>query len=71
MRSQITFWKSWYKNRLSLYSKKKGDIEMDQLGKIIIVLVFLIILIYIVSIVIRGELDDQGEKARDAFRFFN
>ena len=58
-----SFFKTWLKNR-------NGDIELDQLGKLILGLIFFILLIYIVSVVIRGELEDQGDGLLDAFNIF-
>ncbi len=57
------FWKYWAKNR-------KGDLELDQLGKLILAAVGLLILIVIVTVVINGELENQGEKVGGAFGFF-
>ena len=50
----------WLQNR-------KGDLEMDQLGKLIIGAIVLIILIYIVTVVIKGEFDDQGGNVENIF----
>ncbi len=46
---------------------KKGGIEMDELGKLIIGLVLFIILIYIVSVLIGGELGSQKGEVTDVF----
>lgn len=55
---------------MNLISCKKGDIELDELAKIILGLVLLIILIWIVTIVINGELSNQVQRVKDIFNFF-
>jgi len=59
----IEFWKFWLKNR-------KGDLELDQLGKIILGLILLIVLIVIITVVIRGEFSNQGDKLRNTLSNF-
>lgn len=59
----IEFWKFWLQNR-------KADLELDELGKIIIGLVLLLVLIAIVTVVIRGEFDNQGDKLADGLDNF-
>lgn len=54
---------------LTLFRDKKGDLEWDQIGKILIALVALIILIYVITQVIGGELDTQGGKIADSVNF--
>lgn len=44
---------------------KKGSIELDQLGKLIIGLVLFLILIYIVTVILGGELGSQGTEIKD------
>jgi hypothetical protein len=41
---------------------KKGDLELDEIGKLIVGLILLVTLIVIVTIVINGELSNQGDK---------
>lgn len=53
-----------------LNRNKKGDLEWDEIGKLIIALVVLIIIIYIITIIINGEFTSQGEKIGDAFGIF-
>ena len=50
---------------------KIASIEMDQVGYIILGLVLLLVLIYIVTVVLGGEIDDQGEKVSGIFRLFD
>lgn len=52
------------------FVSKKGDLEWDQIGKVIIALVALIILIYIITQVIGGELGNQGDKIKDSVSFW-
>jgi hypothetical protein len=51
----------------SFYNSKKGALEMDELGKLIIGLILFIILIYIVSLMIGGEIGAQKEEVTDVF----
>jgi hypothetical protein len=46
---------------------KKGAIELDELGKLIIGLVLFIILIYIVSVLVGGEIGSQKEEVTGVF----
>ena len=57
--------------KLNNFKNKKGDIEWDEIGKVIIALVVLIIIIYIVTVVIRGEFGNQSDKIKDGFNIFN
>ena len=45
----------------------KGGIELDELGKLIIGVIIFIILIYIVTIVIGGEMSSGTEEVGDVF----
>lgn len=51
----------------SIYNSKKGAIEMDELGKLIIGLVLFLLLIYIVSVLIGGEIGAQKDEVSDVF----
>jgi hypothetical protein len=51
----------------SLRRNKKGALEMDELGKLILGLILFIILIYIVSIIIGGEIGAQKDDVTDVF----
>ncbi len=64
-----SFWKIWFRNRVSLLKHKKGDLEIDEIGKVIIGLILLIILIVVITVVIRGEFSNQGSQIKDIFRF--
>ena len=44
-----------------LRRNKNGALEMDELGKIILMLIALAILIYIIMVVIRGDVNSQTE----------
>ena len=55
--------KNWLKD-------KTADVELDELAKIILGLVLLLVLIYIVTIVINGELSNQVQRVKDIFNFF-
>ena len=66
----MQFWSMWLKNR-KLLKDKRGDIELDQLGKLIIALVFLLVLIFIVTLVIGGEFGNQEEEIEGVFNIFN
>ncbi len=46
---------------------KKGDLEMDELGKLLIALALLIVLIVIVTIYIGGEFSNQEDKVKGVF----
>jgi hypothetical protein len=50
---------------------KKADLEIDYIGKLLIILVILIILIVIVTKVIGGELNNQESKLFEIFSFLN
>jgi len=49
---------------------KKADLEMEQLGKLLLAIVGLVILIYIVTVVISGEFGSQSDKVKDVFNLF-
>ncbi len=53
-----------------LLKNKTGDLELDEIGKIILGLIVLVILIVIITVVIKGELFSQGERVKDIFSFF-
>jgi len=48
-----------------LRKAKNGDIEFDQLGMLILGLILFIILIYIVTVVIGGEMGNQTTEVKD------
>lgn len=50
---------------------KKGDLEFDELGKLLIGLVLLIVLIVIVTVVINGNLSDQTSSLKTVFTGLN
>ncbi|NQZ84742.1 MAG: hypothetical protein HRU03_03405 [Nanoarchaeales archaeon] len=50
-----------------LKKNKCGAIEMDELGRLIIGLVFFIVLIYIVTVIIGGDIKSQEEDIGDVF----
>lgn len=50
--------------------KKKADLELDQIGKIILLGIALIILITIISVYISGELDVQAQRIQSIFNIF-
>ncbi len=52
---------------VGLIKSKKGDWELDELGKVIFYLVVLIVIIAIIWLVIKGEFATQGDKAKDVF----
>ncbi len=56
-----------FKNYFNLKNSKKVGIEMDELGKLIVGLVLFIVLIYIVSVMIGGELSAQKDDVTDVF----
>ena len=49
---------------------KKGDLELDEIGKLILGGLLLLILIYIIGYVISGEFSNQGDKVDDVFSIF-
>lgn len=53
-----------------MWKCKKGDLEFDELGKLILGLILLLVLIVIVTVVIKGELWKGGEKLKDIFTIF-
>lgn len=57
-----------------IYSKmklnKKGDFELDQLGKLIIAAIVLILLIVIITVYIGGELGNQEDRITSIFNLF-
>ena len=57
------FWKHWAKNR-------KGDLELDELGKLILGILLLVILTVIVTVIIGGKLDEEGENVKGIFNLF-
>lgn len=60
----LDYWKFWLKNR-------KGDLELDQLGRLVIALFLLVIIIVIITVVIRGELNNQGQELKNVFSVFD
>lgn len=54
-----------------LIRNKKGDLELDQLGKLIIGVILFIILIYIVTVVIGGEIGNQTGEVGDVIGGLN
>lgn len=65
----IGFFKLWFLNR-RLLKEKKGDLELDQLGKLIIGLVIFLILLYFVSIFLGGKISDQEDEITGIFKAF-
>lgn len=65
-----SFWLLWLENR-KLLRDKRGDIELDQLGKLVIALVFLLVLIFIVTIIIGGEFGNQEDEIEGVFSILN
>ena len=53
-----------------LRKAKNGDIEFDQLGMLILGLILFIILIYIVTVVIGGEMGNQTTDVKDVLTNF-
>jgi hypothetical protein len=53
-----------------MWKCKRGDLEFDELGKLILGLVLLVVLIIVVSVVIKGELWKGADRLRDVFSFF-
>jgi len=49
---------------------KKGDLEIDELGKLILGLVLLIVLIIIISVYINGEFINQEKSVNSIFNLF-
>ena len=59
-------------NFLTYYLKnRKADIELDELGKVILGVILLIILIVIVTVVIKGEFSEQTDGIKGMFSIFN
>lgn len=54
---------------MKLSKFKKGDIELDEIGKVILALVLLLVLIGIVMY-IKGQFGAQGEEVEQAFNLF-
>ena len=48
-----------------LRRNKNGALEMDELGKIILMLIGLAILIYIIMVVIRGDVSSQSDNVNN------
>lgn len=53
-----------------LIKNKKADIELDQLGKLIIGIIVFIILLYFVSVFIGGKITQEDEAISGIFRSF-
>lgn len=49
---------------------RKGDIELDELGKLILAAILLVILVVIITLVIGGKFTEEGENVRGIFDFF-
>lgn len=49
---------------------KKADLELDQLGKLILAGLLLVIILAIITLIITGEFTNQLEKIKEAFRIF-
>jgi len=47
---------------------KKGEVTWDEIAKVVLALVALVILIYIVTQVIGGELGNQSNIVKDGFK---
>ena len=61
----FTLIRSYAKTKKGIWfirKNKKGDLEFDELGKLILAGIALLILIGIVIFVIKGSLDDESEK---------
>ncbi len=58
-----------YYKMLQLIKTKKGDLELDELGKVILGLVLLLILIIIIMI-IKGEFSNQEGVLKGMFNIF-
>ena len=56
--------------KMALFENKKGDIELDYVGKAILGAILLAILIFVVTMYIGGEFDTQVDRIRDVFRVF-
>jgi len=46
---------------------KKAELTTEQLGKIILVVIGLLILIYIVTVVLKGDISSQTETTKNVF----
>ena len=46
---------------------KKGDLELDELGKLILGLILLIILIVIVMVYIKNDMSSQADNVKSIF----
>jgi len=53
-----------------LRKNNKGDLEIDELGKLILGLILLLVLIVIVTVYINGEFINQEEGLGSIFGFF-
>lgn len=58
------------KGMLFLSKSKKGDLELDELGKLILGGILLLILIFIVAYVIKGEFGEQDGNIKGIFNIF-
>ncbi|MCA9460233.1 MAG: hypothetical protein KC550_06820 [Nanoarchaeota archaeon] len=56
--------------RVFLSRNKKGDLELDELGKLILGGILLLILIFIVAYVIKGEFGNQEGNLKGIFGIF-
>lgn len=55
-------------NIIKYYLKnRKADLELDELGKLILGLILLVVLIVIVTVYIRGEFSNQGDSVKGVF----
>jgi uncharacterized membrane protein len=45
----------------------KGELTTDELGKMIILVVGLIVIIYIITVIIKGDISEQGEIVKSTF----
>lgn len=53
-----------------MFLNKKGDLEIDELGKLILGLILLIVLIVIITVVIKKEFYSAGRDAVGLFDLF-
>ena len=49
---------------------RKGDLEIDQLGKLILAAVLLLVMVIIIGSIISGEFSNQFEKIKEVFSIF-
>lgn len=65
--------KFYFRQKKGIYflsRNKKGDLELDELGKLILGGILLLLLIYIITVFLKGEFGSQKDDVKSIFDIF-